>query len=956
MHKLTALVGLLLLLAAFGGVLLAKAGTPMHAEREQATEPAAAPLATPVCGPGAWTPRAPMPTSNIFNAVVAQGGQLFSFGGAGTSASYNPATDAWAPIAPPPATLIDSSAVSDGTYLYILNGSDSSMPHNTLYRYDPLSDSYTTLAAPPTATSEQAAVYLNGKIYRIAGSTGAMETTSIDVYTVSTDTWAPPGTVADYPLAVSGLNAIASGGYIYAGGGADQFEALVTNKTYRYDPVANIWDDTAVPDLPSGRYQGASDILNGYWILVGGFAWDYQVNTNVITLDLSNPAAGWVGQAWQPQWRWFVGGGTVGSAFYSVGGFDWAQHSQSDTARYTLAFCTPTPTGTRPTATPTGTIPPTSTPPACGSGVWTQRTPYPVPGGAGGSAVQGGRLYTFGGFGNDAPSADAYVYNPQGGAWTAIHPLPVALLGASAVSDGTYLYIAGGIDLGNHTPIAFYRYDPATNSYTTLAAAPIGAYDQGLAYLSGKIYRIGGSRAILGAQAIAQPGAFGSRHPDWTVLDEVDVYTISTGTWSTAAPYPQHAQGLVAVASGGYLYAGGGLNAGDKTYRYDPGADTWDDAAVTDLPEEHNEPASAILNGRWIIAGNSTSPSTGNIAVALDLTNPTGPWASLSPMPLGRGYPDGGAIGSTFFAVGGIGDPSVPTGTQSNQLYQEHYCPPPLTPTRTPKPISPTATRTASPPPGTPSPTGTASPSPTHIPTTAPSTPSGTPSASETPTRLPTGVPASPSSFPTGAPASPSPTVTACGVTFSDVHPTDYFYEPVTYLACRNVISGYADHTFRPYNNTTRAQQVKIVVLGFNRPLVTPAPGAYTFADVPPSQPFFAVIETLAATGGIGGYGCGGPGEACDDHHRPYFRPNAAVTRGQLSKIDVNAAGWPLLDPPNPTFSDVAPGSAFYQFVETAADHGVVSGYSDHTFRPNNPATRGQISKIVYLSITGSAR
>jgi hypothetical protein len=32
----------------------------------------------------------------------------------------------------------------------------------------------------------------------------------------------------------------------------------------------------------------------------------------------------------------------------------------------------------------------------------------------------------------------------------------------------------------------------------------------------------------------------------------------------------------------------------------------------------------------------------------------------------------------------------------------------------------------------------------------------------------------------------------------------------------------------------------------------------------------------------------------------------------------------------------------------------VVSGYADGTFRPGAGATRGQISKIVYLSLTAS--
>ncbi|HMA34951.1 MAG TPA: S-layer homology domain-containing protein, partial [Chloroflexia bacterium] len=185
------------------------------------------------------------------------------------------------------------------------------------------------------------------------------------------------------------------------------------------------------------------------------------------------------------------------------------------------------------------------------------------------------------------------------------------------------------------------------------------------------------------------------------------------------------------------------------------------------------------------------------------------------------------------------------------------------------------------------------------------------------------------------------------------------------------VISGYSNGdgtvSFRPYNNTTRSQQVKIVVLGFAKPIVTPAGGNNTFADVPPSNPFFAVVETAAADTIVSGYNCGGPGEPCDSAHRPYFHPYANVTRGQLSKIDIVAAGWALVTPATSSFTDVLPGTAFYTFVATAYCHGVISGYScggpgepcDGTHRPYfrqyNPATRGQIAKIVYLSITAGA-
>jgi amidase len=205
--------------------------------------------------------------------------------------------------------------------------------------------------------------------------------------------------------------------------------------------------------------------------------------------------------------------------------------------------------------------------------------------------------------------------------------------------------------------------------------------------------------------------------------------------------------------------------------------------------------------------------------------------------------------------------------------------------------------------------------------------------------------------------------VTPCGISFSDVQPADYFAAAVHDLACRGVISGYADGTFRPYNLTSRAQMVKIVVLGFGYPIQTPAPARYTFADVPPAHPFWSVIETAGAAGIVSGYTCGGPGEPCDGDHRPYFRPYSLVTRGQLSKIVVGGAGWPVLNPPGATFADVDPAHPFYGFVETAAAHSVISGYdcgspgepcdSDYRpyFRPANDATRGQIAKIVDLAL-----
>jgi hypothetical protein len=179
-------------------------------------------------------------------------------------------------------------------------------------------------------------------------------------------------------------------------------------------------------------------------------------------------------------------------------------------------------------------------------------------------------------------------------------------------------------------------------------------------------------------------------------------------------------------------------------------------------------------------------------------------------------------------------------------------------------------------------------------------------------------------------------TTTPCPITFSDVHPSDYFYVSVQYLACHGVISGYADGTFRPFNNTTRGQLTKIVVLAEGW---TQTCTSQTFSDVPPSHTFYCYVETAVAHGIISGYADG------------TFKPGNDVTRGQLAKIVVLAEGW-ADSCTSQHFSDVPPTHPFYCYVETAFAHGIISGYADGTFRPGNSATRGQISKIVYEAIT----
>jgi hypothetical protein len=177
----------------------------------------------------------------------------------------------------------------------------------------------------------------------------------------------------------------------------------------------------------------------------------------------------------------------------------------------------------------------------------------------------------------------------------------------------------------------------------------------------------------------------------------------------------------------------------------------------------------------------------------------------------------------------------------------------------------------------------------------------------------------------------------ACGV-FLDV-PADYWaYAPIHALACGGVVSGYSDGTFRPGSNTTRAQFAKMLVLGMGWTVTAPA--RPSFSDVPATLWSYAYVETARAHGAISGYSDG------------TFRPNSDITRAQLAKMIVTATGWSLLTPARPSFGDVPATHWAYSFVETAKAHAVIGGYSDGTFRPNNAATRAQLSKMLDTALS----
>lgn len=118
---------------------------------------------------------------------------------------------------------------------------------------------------------------------------------------------------------------------------------------------------------------------------------------------------------------------------------------------------------------------------------------------------------------------------------------------------------------------------------------------------------------------------------------------------------------------------------------------------------------------------------------------------------------------------------------------------------------------------------------------------------------------------------------------------------------------------------------------------VVPVSAASAFSDVSKDYAHFNSILTLHEAGIINGFPDG------------TFKPSLDVTRGQAAKMIAGAFDLvtDLASAENPNFKDVDAASPYYKAIVTLVNLGVVQGYEDDTFRPDETITRGQMAVMV---------
>jgi|GEM_PF-1267145 len=110
---------------------------------------------------------------------------------------------------------------------------------------------------------------------------------------------------------------------------------------------------------------------------------------------------------------------------------------------------------------------------------------------------------------------------------------------------------------------------------------------------------------------------------------------------------------------------------------------------------------------------------------------------------------------------------------------------------------------------------------------------------------------------------------------------------------------------------------------------------AKTFSDVPDSFWARDAVDFVSARGIFGGTSASA------------FSPDTGMTRGMLAKVLHNLEGSPA-PASTGSFTDVPAGSWCADAVYWAAEKGIVTGYGDGTFRPNDRVTRQQLAAMLY--------
>lgn len=175
---------------------------------------------------------------------------------------------------------------------------------------------------------------------------------------------------------------------------------------------------------------------------------------------------------------------------------------------------------------------------------------------------------------------------------------------------------------------------------------------------------------------------------------------------------------------------------------------------------------------------------------------------------------------------------------------------------------------------------------------------------------------------------------------FSDI--IDHWAEKfILKIVEEGIMHGYeGTDLFGPNDFLTRAELSKVVLLAYDIPFQKKVLTT-SFSDISRFDWFSPYIESAHSKGIV---------FAIDNES---FVPHRKSTRAEVLQTLFLASKGKIENAENmkSSFSDVSSDDWFYEYVLWGLQQNIITGYPDGTFKPENPITRAEISKILYYAM-----
>ncbi|UUZ97525.1 S-layer homology domain-containing protein [Paenibacillus sp. P25] len=166
----------------------------------------------------------------------------------------------------------------------------------------------------------------------------------------------------------------------------------------------------------------------------------------------------------------------------------------------------------------------------------------------------------------------------------------------------------------------------------------------------------------------------------------------------------------------------------------------------------------------------------------------------------------------------------------------------------------------------------------------------------------------------------------------------EWAYEPVTMLHQAGIINGYDNNVFKPERNITRAEFITMAAKAMG---LKSTSAELSFKDKNEIPDWASPSMQAAVKAGL-----------IDGYEDGSIRPNQPISRSEIVAILVKGFQLPVAADYSLKYTDrnEIPKWAV-DYVRTVASKGLVDGYEDGRFAPNNQAKRSEVASILYKAI-----